>query len=1007
MQHLEGNPISPGFATGIAVVYDYEIERIIELPERFISHAEVKSECIRLDDALEQSSEELKSIERIALREPKLARSAALSSAHSTMAQEITEIVRVHIGRELVNAEQALDAVIRELVQRFERLDNVYFREREQDVRDVGRRMMRHLSGSPLWLKQPLPSGSVIVARELLPSEAVWVANSGVSAIVSEHGGTFSHTAIVARSLGIPAVFGISNATAIIQSGTRLLVDGETGSIVLNPSKSEEESFAVREYNFRSCAAAIAADEELPSRTQDGVDISLLGNIGLPMEASGVSDHNLNGVGLFRTEFLFIEAQQRPSLDTQVKMYGQMADRLGDRPLVIRTFDLGGDKLPPFLQLDSAATRASLHLRGLRFSLVEAHLLDTQLQAILKVAQTANVRVLFPMVIGPDDLSGAIAAICHAADQLGVPHRPPIGAMIETPAALYALDEILAMVDFIAIGTNDLTQYMLAADRDLAEGTDNLTAMHPAVLRAIKQIIDAAQRRNCPVCVCGEDAGDPVFACLLVGLGIRELSLTPTRAGAVRNMLRSISCDTARELADLSLHCHTPQQVREILQQLRPQEKTAASNQNRLMNEPTTLAIGDTSIAVPPNTPVSEPRKSLSKHRAISKCHIVESPSELSEVGKLSKTATQDERLAAVAFQTHDSILITDRNGKILRVNDSFTALTGYAPEDVIGKTPRILKSGRHGHEFYRLMWQTIQQEGYWQGEIWNRRKDGHIYLQRLTIACVKNESGETTHYVGDGQDLTQQKQGESDFAAIHAAQIIQQALLPSIAPKMAGFDIAGVVLPADRMSGDFLDYIPIGPDVTGFVVADVSGHGVGPALLMAQARSYLRVLVMHRSDPAGLLIDLNRLVTEDSSEHFMTMFLGFLNSATRTFIYAGAGHQAYLIDSNGATTVLEASCVPIGIHTSITGCSASTVVLEPGDTLLMSTDGITESMCHDGQLFGQKRLLDVVKNGKRKTADQLVQTILRTAGKFSEQGPQKDDITILVIRALPSVVAQ
>jgi phosphoenolpyruvate-protein kinase (PTS system EI component) len=194
--------------------------------------------------------------------------------------------------------------------------------------------------------------------------------------------------------------------------------------------------------------------------------------------------------------------------------------------------------------------------------------LDTQLRAILQVAQTSDVRILFPMVIGSDDFARAMAAVDQAIAELGILRRPPMGAMIETPAALYGLDEILDLADFVAIGTNDLTQYMLAVDRDLSEAKDDCTAMHPAVLRAIKQVVEAAKKRQCPVCVCGEEAGDAAFACLLVGLGVRELSLSPSRAAAVRHALRHIDCHDALEVADEALHCRTPRQVRDLLQRL-------------------------------------------------------------------------------------------------------------------------------------------------------------------------------------------------------------------------------------------------------------------------------------------------------------------------------------------------------------------------------------------------------------------------------------------------------
>ncbi|MCA9216242.1 MAG: phosphoenolpyruvate--protein phosphotransferase [Planctomycetales bacterium] len=567
MTHLEGNPISPGYADGISVVCDYEIKRRIELSHRAISHSEVVTEYQRLDDALETSSNDLKRIEQTALNDPRLVDSAALLSVHAAMASEIAALVKQHIGRKLVNVEQALDAVIRDFVKRLQKIDSEYFRQREQDVRDVGQRMARDLASSTPWTDEPLPPGSVIVAREILPSEAIQLAKSGVVAIVSEHGGASSHTAIIARSLRIPAITGIANVTSQVQPGMRLLVDGETGSLAIEPSLSDEESFLGRKREYERLATSISAEEKLPCVTQDGIEISLLANIGLPEEVTHVAEHNLAGAGLFRTEFLFLESHERPSFEMQCEMYDNMTSGLGDLPLVIRTFDLGGDKLPPFL-LEGPKTNHSLHLRGLRFSLADRELFDTQVRAVLRAAQSADVSILLPMVVGSDDFAQAIAAIDSAVEQLGVLRRPAIGAMIETPASLYALDEILALADFVAIGTNDLTQYMLAADRDLSEGTDHCTAMHPAVLRAVKQVVEAAKRFQCPVCVCGEQAGDTDFACLLVGLGIRELSLSPSRAAAVRQALRRIRRDDAIRTADLALLCRTPQAVRGLVQQL-------------------------------------------------------------------------------------------------------------------------------------------------------------------------------------------------------------------------------------------------------------------------------------------------------------------------------------------------------------------------------------------------------------------------------------------------------
>jgi sigma-B regulation protein RsbU (phosphoserine phosphatase) len=389
------------------------------------------------------------------------------------------------------------------------------------------------------------------------------------------------------------------------------------------------------------------------------------------------------------------------------------------------------------------------------------------------------------------------------------------------------------------------------------------------------------------------------------------------------------------------------------------------------------------------------------------KHHLAKSTSRLLEADGLLETARQDERLAAVAFETHDSIVITDKDGKILRVNKSFTQLTGYTPEDVVGRTARVLKSGRHGDEFYREMWQTIQAQGHWHGEIWNRRKDGHVYLQRLTISCVKNEAGEITHYVGDGQDLTLQKQGEADLAAIRAARRVQRTLFPLAAPCLAGFDVAGAVYPAERVSGDFFDYIPLGPDSMGVLVADVSGHGLGPALLMAQTRAYLRALAVACSDPGELLERANRLFATGESEHFVTVFLGRLDVLTRSFVYIGAGHQAYHIAHDGAARILRSSTVPLGVQKTVAPCSTLTIGLEPGDILVLPTDGIEEAMSVDGRLFGRERLLDLVRNSRDKPAAGIVETLFRAARNFSDERPQEDDITSVIVKVLPSASAE
>ena len=564
MPTLKGIPVSPGFADGIAVVYDYEIERRIELPHGPISDSEIASEGGRLDVALKLSTHELKTDEEFAQHVPRMIDMAELLAVHSTMTHEIATLVKEQITRERMNAEEALNSVIQEFVTRFQQLYSIYFREREQDVRDIGHRLLRHLCASSANLRQPLPPGSVLVTRELLPSETVELVKFGVIAILTERGGTLSHTAIVARSLGIPAITGIDDIVSRIKPGARILVDGQSGCAEVAPTKAAESRFIALAKEAENRKSINASQEQFPCVTRDGVPIKLLGNLGLPMESQGIIEHNLSGVGLFRTEFLFLESFERPSFEEQVEVYSSISRNLDNLPLTIRTFDLGGDKLPPFLLSEKADANARFGLRGLRFSLKEVELLDTQLKAILQVARTADVRILFPMVTGPDDFAQAISAVERATGYVGIQQRPRIGAMIETPAALFALDEILELADFVAIGTNDLTQYMLAVERGLTEGGDDCTAMHPAVLRAIKLIVAASDRHKCPVCVCGEEAGEIEFACLLIGLGVRELSLSPNRAAAVRRAIRQIRVDDMEKIANMALKCRTPQEVRDL-----------------------------------------------------------------------------------------------------------------------------------------------------------------------------------------------------------------------------------------------------------------------------------------------------------------------------------------------------------------------------------------------------------------------------------------------------------
>ncbi|EMB17467.1 phosphoenolpyruvate--protein phosphotransferase [Rhodopirellula europaea] len=578
MERMEGNSLSTGLAKGVAVVLGYELQRTITLPTEntsdSISRSKVSDECDRMDDALEKSKQDLDDLKSIATDRTSISSAIDLVSAHASMAGEIASLVKDRISHDLVGVEGALDSVICQTVGRLAKIDNDYLRERETDVRDIGQRMKRHLMGMTAPHLDALPKDAIIVTQELAPSDAIALADSG---IVTQVGGNLGHTAIIARSMGIPAVSGIANATQRITSGMMLLIDGEAGIVIANPGEQELSEFDSRLAEADRDLDALQSNHSDPAsistcQTLDGMEITLYGNVGLSSDLDQVLAHGLAGVGLFRTEFLYLQSEHRPDTESQRRIYAQMSDRLGDRPLVIRTFDFGGDKLPPFLSKDENVDASSLSLRGLRFSLAEKDLLRSQLNAIVHVAQQSDVSILFPMVIGGHDFAQAIEMVDDVVEASNAFRRPQIGAMIETPAALFCLDEILELADFIAIGTNDLTQYLLAADRELSAESDQVTAMHPAVLRAIHQIAAAAKRWDRPICVCGEEAGDPEFAELLIGLGIRELSVSASRSESLRKAIAQIDSTKACDLVQRAQDCRSSNEVRKLLRSAKQSE---------------------------------------------------------------------------------------------------------------------------------------------------------------------------------------------------------------------------------------------------------------------------------------------------------------------------------------------------------------------------------------------------------------------------------------------------
>jgi len=566
MEFLCGHPVSPGFAQGTAVLFSSD--DAVQVPRYQIAPDKIEQEVERFQKALARSSSDMQKLEQRVTLELGYSHSS-IFSAHLSLLHDKGFVDRVidRIRRDGVNAEQALQLSVSEFVERIQSLENPYLRERAGDVRDIGRRVLRQLIHGGCRPGARLESKSVVVARELLPSETIDLDREHVAAIITEEGGDNSHAAILARAMNIPAVTGVHDAVARIAPGTPLLVDGQSGQITLAPSDLAAEEFRIHTNQFASAASAANREERLDCVTQDGTIVALSANLNRPSETRLVADHHLNGVGLFRTEFMFIDSSEAPSFERQVAVYERVISDLSGSPLVIRTLDLGGDKLPLFMAAPHAAN-PSLGSRGLRFSLSHREFFETQLRAIAAACNKScaeNVRVLFPMVLGESDLELGIDRLRALAAEVGLKQLPKVGAMIETPSALFALDQILELADFVSIGTNDLVQFMLAVDRHAVDSAGEFSVLHPCVLRAVHCVVEACRSAGRELSVCGEAAGDPLTSCLLVGLGIRHLSMSPVRAAQVRQAIRHNRLGRLQRVAEQALLARSANGVRQLV----------------------------------------------------------------------------------------------------------------------------------------------------------------------------------------------------------------------------------------------------------------------------------------------------------------------------------------------------------------------------------------------------------------------------------------------------------
>ncbi len=468
------------------------------------------------------------------------------------------------------SAEGALDAVCGQYAALFDAMDDAMMRQRAADVRDLRARMLALLLGLPRQDLSALPPGTVLVAYDLTPSMTVDLRADCVAAIVTEAGGFTSHGAILARALGLPAVLGAAGALEQLADGQTVIVDGSRGQVICAPTPAQLARYQGLQAQFLRGRQALKAYRRGPTRTADGTAVQLLANIASPGEAAAALDCGAEGIGLFRTEFLFMGRQTPPTEEEQYRAYAQAAEAMAARPVIIRTLDAGGDKTVPCLAMP-AEENPFLGCRAIRYCLAHPALFKTQLRAILRAgALHGNIRLMLPLVTGPAQVRRTRALLAECRAELaaaGLPFDPDmtVGVMIETPAAAMDADLLAREADFFSIGTNDLTQYILAVDRGNAAVAELYNPFHPAVLRAIRRTARSAREAGIPVGMCGEAAADPRMLPLLLAFGLDELSVSAPSVPAVRAAAAHWHVADARALADRVMEADTADAVQGLL----------------------------------------------------------------------------------------------------------------------------------------------------------------------------------------------------------------------------------------------------------------------------------------------------------------------------------------------------------------------------------------------------------------------------------------------------------
>jgi len=561
---FEGAGVSPGIARGKVHVVRDEFDEVVRYR---IAPSQVPDEIGRFETALIQTRMQILEMQQ-RIAESIGAKDAAIFDAHLLVVEDrtlIDEVLR-KLETDLCNVEWIFQEVATRYAETLNKIDDPYLRERALDIQDVTKRVIRNLQGKAPKTFVPLNEPHILVTHNLTPSDTANIDRTNVLGIATDLGSRTSHTAILARSLNIPAIVGLHDITARLETGQQVLLDGNDGGLILDPTPETLAQYAKIESRRARISAQLKELRETTSTTRDGRHIVLSANIELPEDVDAVKANGAEGIGLYRTEFLYLNRTTLPTEEEQYRTYRKVAERVFPDPLIIRTFDLGGDKLAPGTVDIGDELNPFLGWRAIRFCLENVEIFKTQLRAILRASAVGNVKIMFPMISGVDELRRATAVLEECKEELRsskmhLAERLEVGAMIEIPSAAICAGVLASEVDFFSIGTNDLIQYALAVDRVNEKIAHLYEPTHPAILRLLKMIADAAHANNLWVGVCGEMAGDAALIPLLLGLGMDELSTAATLVPRVKRAVQSLTIPECRELVEETFKLNTASEI--------------------------------------------------------------------------------------------------------------------------------------------------------------------------------------------------------------------------------------------------------------------------------------------------------------------------------------------------------------------------------------------------------------------------------------------------------------